>query len=72
MLCNRIPLVFQKELYAGVALASAVLYLALIAMGAAVLVATLVTLLCGFSMRLLALRYRLGLPVFQYHHPEHD
>ncbi|WP_406663211.1 trimeric intracellular cation channel family protein [Gallaecimonas sp. GXIMD1310] len=72
MLCNRIPLVFQKELYAGVALASAVLYLALIAMGAAVLAATLVTLVCGFGMRLVALRYRLGLPVFQYHHPEHD
>ncbi len=29
MFCKRIPLVFQKELYAGVSFASAVLYIAL-------------------------------------------
>ncbi|WP_218656757.1 TRIC cation channel family protein, partial [Enterobacter cloacae] len=29
MFCKRIPLVFQKELYAGISFASAVLYIAL-------------------------------------------
>ncbi|EKE71076.1 trimeric intracellular cation channel family protein [Gallaecimonas xiamenensis] len=72
MFCNRIPLVFQKELYAGVSLASAVLYLVLTTLGVAELVATLVTLVSGFSMRMLALRFNLSLPVFQYHQPEHD
>lgn len=71
MLCNRIPLVFQKEIYAGVSLVSAVLYLALTALGQPDLLATLVTLAVGFSMRMLALRFNIGLPVFQYQ-GEHD
>ncbi|MEO3740111.1 trimeric intracellular cation channel family protein [Enterobacter sp. AG5470] len=71
MFCKRIPLVFQKELYAGIAFASAVLYLALghyISNHDTVVIATL---LFGFTARLLAIRWKLGLPVFHYKHNAH-
>jgi uncharacterized membrane protein YeiH len=31
----------------------------------------IITLVAGLSARLLALRFRLGLPVFNYQHPDH-
>jgi len=71
MFCKRIPLVFQKELYAGVAFAAAVLYLILQHYVTNQDVVIIATLLFGFTARLLALRLRLGLPVFYYKHSEH-
>jgi uncharacterized membrane protein YeiH len=71
MFCKRIPLVFQKELYAGIAFASAVLYIALQHYVSSHDVVVIATLLFGFSTRLLALRLRLGLPVFHYKHADH-
>lgn len=71
MLCNRIPLVFQKELYAGIAFASAWLYLLLLQTPLSHEIVTLVTLGFCFLSRLLALRFKLGLPIFNYSHSEH-
>lgn len=71
MFCKRIPLVFQKELYAGIAFAAAVLYLILQHYVTNQDVVIIATLLFGFTARLLALRLRLGLPVFYYKHSEH-
>lgn len=71
MFCKRIPLVFQKELYASVAFAAAVLYIALQQYISNHDVVVIATLLFGFTMRLLALRFRLGLPVFHYKHSAH-
>jgi len=71
MFCKRIPLVFQKELYAGVAFASAVLYIALQHYVSSHDVVVIATLLFGFTARLLALRLKLGLPVFHYTHNVH-
>lgn len=71
MFCKRIPLVFQKELYAGIAFAAAVLYLILQHYVTNQDVVIITTLLFGFTARLLALRLRLGLPVFYYKHSEH-
>ncbi|WP_114194837.1 trimeric intracellular cation channel family protein [Edaphovirga cremea] len=71
MLCNRIPLVFQKEIYAGIAFASAWLYIALQHFALPHNMIVIITLLAGFTARLIALRFRLGLPVFNYQHPEH-
>ena len=71
MFCKRIPLVFQKELYAGIAFASAVLYIVLEHYVSNQDVVIISTLLFGFTMRLLALRLRLGLPVFHYKHADH-
>ena len=71
MFCKRIPLVFQKELYAGIAFAASVLYLILQHYVTNQDVVVIATLLFGFTARLLALRLRLGLPVFYYKHSEH-
>jgi Predicted membrane protein len=71
MFCKRIPLVFQKELYAGVSFASALLYITLqhyVSNNDLIVIATLLT---GFSLRMLALRLKLGLPVFHYTHDSH-
>jgi uncharacterized membrane protein YeiH len=68
MFCKRIPLVFQKELYAGISFAAAVLYIALQHYVSNHDVVVISTLLFGFTARMLALRLKLGLPVFHYKH----
>lgn len=67
ILCMRIPLVFQKEIYAGIAILAAALYYTLLEFTS--LNATLVTfivLVVGVSARLLAIFYNLSLPIFSY------
>lgn len=71
MFCKRIPLVFQKELYAGISFASALLYIALQHYVSNNDVIVIATLLIGFTLRMLALRLKLGLPVFHYTHGSH-
>ncbi len=71
LFCNRIPLVFQKELYAGISFAAAWLYLGLQYFAVPQDIIIIVTLLTGFSSRLIALRFHLGLPIFSYQHPDH-
>ena len=67
MLCNTIPLVFQKELYAGISFGAAWLYMGLLFYTPLPRDAVIIiTLVAGLSSRLIALRYRLGLPVFNY------
>lgn len=69
--CNRIPLVFQKEIYAGIAFAAAWLYIGLQHTNLSNNMVIIITLVTGLSARLIALRFRLGLPVFNYQHPDH-
>ena len=71
MFCKRIPLVFQKELYAGISFAAAVLYVAMQHYVSNHDVEVISTLLFGFTARMLALRLKLGLPVFYYRHETH-
>lgn len=71
MFCKHIPLVFQKELYAGISFAAAVLYVALSQYVSNHDVVVISTLLFGFTARMLALRLKLGLPVFHYRHETH-
>lgn len=60
-------LVFQKEIYAGIALiAGALYYVLLIYLQIDILISTLITLIVGVIARLLAIFYKLGLPVFAY------
>lgn len=71
MMCNQIPLVFQKEIYAGVSFASAWAYIGLQYFSLPHNLVVIITLLVGFIARLIALRFRLGLPVFNYPHSDH-
>lgn len=70
MFCNQIPLVFQKEIYAGIAFASGWIYILLLKTTLPVETVIILTLIFGFITRLLALRFKLGLPVFNYPHGE--
>ncbi|KAB7894629.1 trimeric intracellular cation channel family protein [Rouxiella sp. S1S-2] len=71
MLCNQIPLVFQKEIYGGISFASAWLYIGLQHFPIPQNLVVIVTLLAGFIARLIALRLKLGLPVFNYPDSDH-
>ncbi len=71
MLCNQIPLVFQKEIYAGISFGSAWIYIGLQYFTLPHNLVVIITLLVGFIARLIALRFRLGLPVFNYPHSDH-
>lgn len=65
--CMRIPLVFQKEIYAGIALIAGGIYYALIVwLEFNALLCTLITLFVGVGARLLAIKYQWSLPVFSY------
>lgn len=64
VLCNEVPLVLRRELYATVALFTGVLYVVLLGLGVSETAATLTALGSGFLFRLLALRYRWQLPSF--------
>lgn len=67
ILCMRIPLVFQKEIYAGIAIiAGAIYYLLIIWLELNTLVCTLLTLFIGVIARLLAIKYQWSLPIFSY------
>ena len=66
ILCNNIPLVFRKELYASVALMAAWFYFTLQLLGVSPTLTVIVTLAFGFIFRMLALRFKLELPKFVY------
>ncbi|EAI4351286.1 trimeric intracellular cation channel family protein [Campylobacter jejuni] len=67
ILCMRIPLVFQKEIYAGIAIiAGAIYYSLIIWLKLNALVCTLLTLFIGVFARLLAIKYQWSLPIFSY------
>lgn len=67
ILCMRIPLIFQKEIYAGIAIIAGAIYYSLIMwLELNALVCTLLTLFIGVIARLLAIKYQWSLPIFSY------
>lgn len=66
ILCNRIPLAFQKELYASVSIASVWLYLILDRYDVSESISVAVTLVFGFCLRMLAVMYDWKIPRFVY------
>ena len=65
ILCMRIPLVFQKEIYAGIAIIAGAMYYALLEWTQLdIALVTILTLIVGVSARLLAIFYKLSLPIF--------
>ena len=71
ILCNEVPLIFQKELYAIIALLTGAAYLLLLHWGVADATAILCCLGGGFALRLLAIHYRWEMPKFVYHDEVH-
>ncbi|MCR6591511.1 integral membrane protein [Campylobacter insulaenigrae] len=66
ILCARIPLVFQKEIYAGVAILTGALYYMLHIIEISDLWVILISLSTGTIARLLAIYYGLSLPIFSF------
>lgn len=71
VLCNEIPLLFHKEIYASAAFATGLLYLLLEKAGMAVHVTTLLAGAAGLAFRLLAIRFGWQMPKFIYHDDWH-
>ena len=66
VLCNQVPVVFRRELYASVSLAVCALFLALHALEVEPNTNTLVCFAGGLAFRLAAIRFKWRLPVFSY------
>ncbi|MFA5597883.1 MAG: trimeric intracellular cation channel family protein [Pusillimonas sp.] len=66
VLCNQVPIVFRRELYASVSLFVCALFLMLKAAGLGENITMLVCFTGGVTFRLLAIRFHWRLPVFSY------
>lgn len=66
VLCNDVPLLFRKELYASVSMVTGALYLGLLRLGWELSMAVPVALAVGLVFRLLALRFNWQMPRFVY------
>jgi len=66
VLCNQLPVVFQRELYASVSLVVCCLFLGLRALDVNQELTTVLSFAVGIAMRMLALRYGWKLPTFSY------
>ena len=67
VLCNQVPVVFRRELYASVSLAVCALFLSLRALGVDTDLNTAISFSAGLTLRLLAIWGGWRLPVFSYH-----
>ncbi|MEP7239603.1 MAG: trimeric intracellular cation channel family protein [Devosia sp.] len=66
VLCNDIPLIFSGELYATVSIVVGIIYYFGLQWGLAHDVVTLVAMVVGFGLRVLAIMFRWGMPKFIY------
>lgn len=66
VLCNDVPLLFRKELYASVSLLTGGLYVGFLELDWAFGVAVPVALVVGLTFRMLALRFNWQMPRFVY------
>lgn len=66
ILCNDIPLVLRKELYAVIALGGSVLFITLTYFNVPESINVVVTLISMFVLRLLAIFLRIEVPIFDY------
>lgn len=66
ILCNEVPMVLQREIYATVALFTGVLYVGLHWLGVDNSLASLAAVVAGFLFRVLAMTFHWKLPDFQH------
>ncbi len=66
VLCNDVPLLFRKELYASVSIATGALYMGGLHFGFGTQTVTVVSLAFGFAFRGLAILYNWHMPRFIY------
>jgi uncharacterized membrane protein YeiH len=66
ILCNDIPLLFRKEIYATASLITGLIYTGVIELGLSIHWASIIAAGIGFIIRLLAIRYKWQMPKFVY------
>jgi uncharacterized membrane protein YeiH len=66
VLCNEIPLLFRRELYASVSVVTGCLYVGGLYLGYPHMLVTSCAMLVGLALRLLALRFEWNMPKFIY------
>ncbi|MBV7316740.1 trimeric intracellular cation channel family protein [Shewanella sp. NIFS-20-20] len=66
ILCNQMPLIFRKELYAVISLLTAAIYVGLKLLGIPEWINLSICIVTGFSLRMLALKYHWSIPTFDY------
>ncbi|GAA4651188.1 trimeric intracellular cation channel family protein [Kistimonas scapharcae] len=72
VLCGDVPWVFRKELYATVSLLATGLYVSLTHTALDPLVIIAIVMVFGVTLRMLALKYHITLPIFLYDGPSSD
>jgi uncharacterized membrane protein YeiH len=66
ILCNDVPLVFRRELYASISFVAVIFYWACIELGFSQDITIISTLVFGFSLRCIAIYFGLEMPKFIY------
>ncbi|WP_321316331.1 trimeric intracellular cation channel family protein [Labilibaculum sp.] len=65
-LCNDIPLIFRKEIYAVACLIGGILFIALNSLGVASSLNQFITIACIIIIRIICIRFKISLPVLKY------
>ncbi len=65
-LCNDIPLIFRKEIYAVACLVGGILFIALNSLGIASALNQFITIACIIIIRIICIRFKISLPVLKY------
>jgi uncharacterized membrane protein YeiH len=71
VLCNDIPLLFHKEIYASASIVTGAAYLGFEYMGISAGIAIVLACAIGLALRLLSIRYKWQMPKFVYHEEWH-
>lgn len=66
ILCNDIPLIFRRELYASLSFVSVICYWVCLSIGVSLEGIVITTLVFGFSLRVIAIYFGLEMPKFIY------
>lgn len=73
ILCNEIPLIFHKEIYASASIVASGLYFILVKnLGMSVHQSMLIAIVCATALRLAGIYFKLGLPVFKIDEDKRD
>ena len=66
ILCNEVPLLFRAELYASVSVITGLFYATAFGLKLNDEIWTVLTFVLGFTLRMLAVRYKWGMPKFEF------
>lgn len=70
ILCNNVPLIFRKELYAIVAMFGSIFYQVMFYFDVDIIGIEIITLICTFGIRAAAIKWHIMLPQFNFSHED--